>query len=105
MDDRTKTARRNLDQVAAAGEAALEGSRAGYTAGIENVSDLNAKIVEMVRANAEATLEAATHIASAKNPADLAQAWSTYATKPFEMLTDQARELAAVWQKFFIPPR
>lgn len=93
MDDRVKTARRNFDQSAAAGKGAVEDSRARYTAAIEDASDLNAKLVEIIRANAEATLEVITQIASAKNPVDLAQAWSTYATRQFAMLTDQAREL------------
>jgi hypothetical protein len=72
--------------------------------GDQNACDLNTKLVEMVRANAEAALEASTQIANAKNPADLAQAWSTHATKQFAMLTDQARELTAVWQSFSFHP-
>lgn len=105
MDDRTKTTRRNFDQATAAGETAVKESQLRYTAAMENASDLNGKLVEMMRENAEAALDAASQIASAKTPADLAQAWSTHATKQFAMLTDQASELTAVWQKFFVPPR
>ena len=105
MDDSTKTARRNFDQATAAGENAVRDAQAGYVAAMENASDLNGKLVGMVQANAEAALEASSEMARAKNPADLAQAWSTHATKQFAMLTDQARELTEAWQKFFIPPR
>lgn len=105
MDDRTKGTRRNFDQAVAAGETAVQDSQVRYTAAMENACDLNAKLVEMMRANADAALEATTQIARAKTPADLAQAWSTHATKQFAMLTDQARELTAVWQNFFVPPR
>ena len=105
MDDSTKTARRNFDQATAAGENAVRDAQAGYMAAMENASDLNGKLVGMVQANAEAALEASSEMARAKNPADLAQAWSTHATKQFAMLTDQARELTEAWQKFFIPPR
>jgi hypothetical protein len=104
VDDSTKAARRKFDQAAAAGETAVQDSQVRYTAAMENACDLNAKLVEMIRENGEAALEATTQIAAAKTPADLAQAWSTHATKQFAMVTDQARELTAVWQKFFVPP-
>lgn len=104
MDDRAKTARRNFDQATAAGENVVQDAQVRYAAAMESACDLNTKLVEMVRANTDAALEATTQIASAKSPADLAQAWSTYATKQYAMLSDQARELTAVWQKFFVPP-
>jgi len=105
VDDRAKAARRNLDQATAAGENAAQVAQIGYAAAMENARDLNARLVEMVHANAEAALEATTQIVNAKNPADLVQAWSTHATKQFALLTDQARELTAAWQKFFVPLR
>jgi hypothetical protein len=105
VDDRAKTAGRKFDQPTATGKNVVQEAQVRYAAAMENACDLNTKLVEMVRANAEAALEATTQIANAKNPADLAQAWSTNATKQFAMLTDQARELTAVWHKFFVPPR
>ena len=105
MDDRTKTPGRKLDQAAAAGTNAVQDAQVRYAAAIENARDLNMKLVEMVRANADAALEAAVQIANAKNPADIAQAWSTHAARQFAMLTDQAKELTAVWQRFFVGPR
>ena len=100
-----KTSGRNFDQATAASEDALQHAQVRYASAMENVCDLNRKFVEMVGANAEAALEATTQIAGAKSPADLARAWSTHATKQFAMLTDQARELTAVWQKVLTPPR
>ena len=105
MDDRTKTAHRNAGQAAATAEDTIQDAQAQYGRAVESISELNSKLVEMVRANAEAAVEAATQIAKAKNPADLAQTWSTYATRQFATLTDQAKELTMVWQKFFVPPR
>lgn len=104
MDDRVKTAR-NLDQANALGENAVRDAQAGYAAAMGNAGNFNAKLAAMVRANAEAALEATTQIASAKNPADLVQAWSIHATKQFAMLTDQTRELTEAWQRLFVPPR
>lgn len=103
MDDRAKTARRNLDQAAAPGENAVQDAQVRYAAALENASDLNMKLVEMVRANAEAAVEAATQIASSKTPADLVQAWSTHASRQFIMLSEQSKELTAIWQRFFAP--
>jgi len=105
VDDHTKATRRNFDQATAAGETAVRDSQLRYTAAMENISDLNAKLVAMMRANAEAALDATTQLGSAKTPADLARVWSSHATKQFAMLTDQAGELAAVWQRFFVAPR
>ncbi len=105
MDDRTKTARRNFDQATSAGENAMQEVQGHYTAAMENTVDLNSKLVEMARENAEAALEASAQIAKAETPADLVQAWSSHASRQFAMLTDRARELTDVWQKFFIPPR
>jgi len=105
MDDRTKTAHRNTGQTAAAADDAFRDAQARYGTAMESASELNTKLVEMVRTNAEAALDAANQIARAKNPADLAQTWSTYATRQFATLTDQAKELTTAWQKFFVPPR
>ena len=105
MDDRTKTAHRNFDQATTAGENIAQDAQVRYGAAMDNARDLNAKMVEMVRANADAAFEATNQIASAKSPADLVQAWSTYATKQFAMLNSQAKELTAIWQKFLVPPR
>jgi hypothetical protein len=103
VDDRTKTARRSVDQATAGSETAVRETQVSYTTAMGNVINLSAKLLEMLRANAEATLEATTQIAGAL--ADLAQAWSTQATRQFAMLTDQARELTGIWQKFFVPAR
>jgi len=103
VDDRTK-ATRNMDHAATAGENIVQHGQERYAATMENARDLNTKLVEMVRANADVALEAANHITSAKTPADLAQAWSNYATKQFAILSNQAKELTVVWQRFLIPP-
>ncbi len=105
MDDRTKTAHRNAGQAAAAADDAIRDAQAQYGTAMASASELNAKLVEMMRTNAEAALDAANQIAKAKNPADLIQTWSTYATRQFATLTDQTKELTMAWQKFFVPPR
>jgi hypothetical protein len=105
VDDRTKTANRNFERAAAVGKTAVQDAQVRYTAAMEDLRDLNMKLVEMARASTEAALEAGAAIANAKNPGDLAHVWSTHAAKQFAILTDQARELTGIWQKFLAPPR
>ncbi len=47
----------------------------------------------MARANTDAAFDFAREVAEAKAPSDLVQAWTTHATKRFDMLTKQASEL------------
>lgn len=109
MDDPVKTGYKKFDQAqqqaAATSETVLQDSQARYASAMENVRDLNLRLVEMANVNTRAALEATTQMISAKTPADLAEAWSTHATKQFSVFADQSRELAAVWQKMLTPPR
>lgn len=97
MDDRVDTARRNFNQAAVEGENVAQDAQMRYTAALNGATDLSTKLVEMVRANTEAALEATAQIATARNPADLVQAWTAYGTKQFAMLNEQTRELMTVW--------
>jgi len=90
VDDRAKAAGRQFDQVTAAGKNTVQDAQVRYAAAMENARDLNTKLVEMVRANAEAALEATVQIANAKSPTELAQAWSTHAARQFAMLGERA---------------
>jgi hypothetical protein len=47
----------------------------------------------MAQANTHAAFGFAREVAEAKGPSDLVQAWTTNATKQFDMLTKQASEL------------
>jgi hypothetical protein len=78
------------------GKAALE-----HSAGImlENIRALNAKMIDMVRANTEAAFELALKIATCKIPADVMELWPEHARKQFELLNEQTKELSALGQK------
>ena len=54
----------------------------------------------MVQANTDAAFNFAREVAEAKAPSDLVQAWTTHATKQFDMLTKQASELTTLGQQF-----
>jgi hypothetical protein len=78
------------------GTTALEQS-AGAT--LENIRTLNAKIIDMVRANTEAAFDLALKMATCKTPADVMELWPEHARKQFELLNEQAKELTALGQK------
>ena len=66
---------------------------------VQNIRELNIKIVDMAHANAEAFFECASQLATAKAPSDIIELWTAYARKQFETLTEQAKELTALGQK------
>jgi hypothetical protein len=91
VDKSTKAARETLEE----GSAAIEQNFASV---LEKTRDLNVKLVEMARDNAEANFDFAREIATAKTPTDLAEALSTHANKQFELFNTQMRELATLAQ-------
>jgi hypothetical protein len=100
MNEASRIARQNLDQTLGTGAEAVRGVQEGFTSAIENVHDLNVRLIEMARANTHATFDFAREIAEAKAPSDLVQACTTHATKQFDMLTTQASELTILGQQF-----
>jgi hypothetical protein len=91
VDKSTKAARETFEESSAAIEQ-------NFSSVLEKSRDLNVKLVEMARDNAEATFDFARQIAAAKTPSDLAEALSTHANKQFELFNTQMRELASLAQ-------
>lgn len=84
-DTATRTAHKNFDIG--------RGLQEGFGSALENVRDLNVKLIDMARANTDAAFDFAREVAEAQAPSDLFQAWTTHATKQLDMLTKQASEL------------
>ena len=93
-------ARENFDQMLATGVEAVQGVQEGVASALENVRDLNVRLIDMAQANTDAAFDLAREVAEAKAPSDLVQAWTTHATKQFDMLTKQASELTTLGQQF-----
>ena len=74
------------------------GAQQGLVA--ENMRDMNVRLFEMARANSDAAFAFACDIAAVKKPSDFIEAWTTHATKQFDMLTKQAGELTSLGQSF-----
>ena len=95
-DSVSRIARENFDKTLATGAELQE----GVTSALENLRDLNVRLIGMARANTNAAFDFAHEVAEAKAPSDLVQAWTTHATNQFDMLTKQAGELTTLGQEF-----
>jgi len=93
-------ARENFDQMLATGAETVQGVQEGVASALENVRDLNVRLIDMALANTNAAFDLAREVAEAKAPSDLVQACTTHATKQFDMLTKQASELTILSQRF-----
>jgi hypothetical protein len=100
MNEASRKARESLDQTLETGAEAVRGVQEGFTSALEDVRDLNVRLIEMARANTHTAFDFAREVAEAKGPADLVEACTTHATKQFDMLTKQASELTTLGQQF-----
>jgi hypothetical protein len=98
-DSVSRIARENFDKTLETGAETVRGIQEGATSALENVRDLNVRLIDMARANTDAAFDFAREAAVAKAPSDLVQAWTTHATKQFDMLTKQASELTTLGQQ------
>jgi hypothetical protein len=96
----TRIARENFDKTLATGSETVRGLQEGVTSALENVRDLNVRLIDMAQANTDAAFDFAREVAEAKAPSDLVQAWTTHATKQFDMLTKQAGEVTTLSQRY-----
>lgn len=96
----TRAARESMDNTMATGAETVRGVQEGFTSAVENVRDLNLRLIDMAQANTQAAFDFAREVAEAKGPSDFVQVWTSNATKQFDMLTKQASELTRLGQKF-----
>jgi hypothetical protein len=68
-------------------------------AGMKHIRELNMKLMDMAQANTQVLFNVARQIAAAGALSDVANVWTEYAQKQFEMTREQMRELTAVGQK------
>ena len=99
-DNTSRIARESFNKTLETGSKTVEGIQEGFTSALENVRDLNVRLIAMAQANTDAAFDFAREVAEAKAPSDLVQAWTTHATKQFDMLTKQATDLTALGRQF-----
>ena len=100
MNEASKFARESFDRTLETGAETVRGVQEGFTSALENVRDLNIRLINMARANTNAAFDFASEVAEAKAASDVVQAWTTHATKQFDILTKQASELTTLGQQF-----
>jgi hypothetical protein len=95
-----RAAHESINNTMATGAETVRGVQEGFTSTVENVRDLNLRLIGMAQANTQAAFDFAREVSEAKGPSDCVQAWTTNATKQFDMLTKQASELTRLCQGF-----
>ena len=96
MYEASRIVRESFDKTLETGAETVRGVQEGFTSAL----DLNARLIDMAQANTDAAVNFAREVAEAKAPSDLVQAWTTHATKQFDMLTKQGSELTTLGQQF-----
>ena len=100
-NDTASKAERETREMMETGADAIRGVQEGLSSAMENVRDLNIKTdLTWLGPSTDAAFDFAHAVARAKKPSDFAEAWTTHATKQFDMLTKQAGELTALSQRF-----
>src|SRR5262249_51915388 len=103
MNETSRIVRESFDKTLETGAETVRGVQEGFTSALENVPDLNARLIDMAQANTDAAFNFAREVAEAKAPSDLVQAWTTHATKQLDMLTNRGSEWTTLGNQFAIP--
>jgi len=82
-DSVSRIARENFDKTLATGAEIVRGIQEGITSVVENVRDLNVRLIDMAQANTDVAFDLAREVAG------LVQASTTDAIKLFDMLTNR----------------
>jgi hypothetical protein len=98
-DTANRTARKSFGKTLTAGAELSRGVQDGFGSALENVRDLNVRLIDMARANTDASFEFAREVAEAQAPTDFVQAWTTHALKQFDVLAKQATELTMLGKR------
>jgi hypothetical protein len=91
-------AREGIERSTRAAEQGAQEAQRSYTVALENVRDVQRKLIDMAQEHMEANFDFARYATSISGPIDLLQLWSSYARKQFEMLSSQSKELTVLSQ-------
>ena len=83
----------------AAAEAAGKSVEQSYASAASDAADFNAQWIEMLRANANASLDFAHQLISAKSPSEFFELSASHTQKQLETFAKQAQQLAGFAQK------
>lgn len=92
-------AKDNWEKMKAATEETTDLIEGSYSAASRGVTDYGLKLIEVARANVNATFDHASELLAVKSLSEAVELSTAHARKQFEALTAQAKEIAAVAQK------
>jgi hypothetical protein len=95
----TQKARETLEKGRQAAEETVRGVELNGSAALDNIRNLNLRLIDAAQANADAACALARDIAAIKTPSDLLAVWMRHVQEQFDMATKQASDLTALGQK------
>ena len=98
-DKSTKASREFIESGVWGPEQATAAAKQGFSSSVGTIREVNLTLIDMAHANADAVFDLARNVASAQKPSDLVAIWSAHASRQFETITNQARELTELGQK------
>ena len=87
------------EQMTAASADTTHLMKDAYSTAVRRAQEYNAKFIEFAQANTEATFEFVRQLSGAKSPSEFFELSASHSRKQLEILTEQAKELAALAQK------
>ena len=70
-----------------------------FASASKGASEYSTKLMEMIKANANANLDSTQDLIGVKTPSDALELWTAHAKKQFEAFTAYSKELAEISQK------
>jgi hypothetical protein len=99
-DQGANVARDTMRKGEAKAQQTMEAAQEGFQIAGDNARQMNLKLIEMMRENAEAFFSFAEEIANARDPGKLTTAWTRHAQSQIELFSKQGMELVALGQRF-----
>ena len=77
---------------------ALDQMGRSFSKTTDTLRDFNLKMIDMMRANAEASFDLAAELVTAKSPTDVFEKWKSFAEQQAQTLQKQTQELTGLTQ-------
>jgi hypothetical protein len=98
FDQGASVARDNLRKGEAAAQQGLDQMGRSFSASIDSLRDFNLKMINMMRANTEASFDLAESLVTAKSSTDAFESLKSFAEQQVQTLQKQTQELTSLTQ-------
>jgi hypothetical protein len=98
-DQGTSATRETLRKGEAKAQETMDAAREGFELAGDGTRQMSLKMIEIVRANADAFCRFAEDVVSERDPGKLASIWMKYTQDQIELLSKQGQELASLGQR------